>query len=181
MCSSICPQNDIQEYYNGLANSVLWPILHYRVDLQEYSRADASGYMRVNRLFADRLSTLLSEDDVIWVHDYHLMLLGRELRSRGHRNTIGFFLHTPCAPPDILQTLPHHQGNSRRPAHYDLVGFQTENDRDNFAHYLVDAWRDADPAALTKSRAGKCVLARFRSASKRRPTCALRATPGAQR
>ena len=57
-------QNDIQEYYNGLANSVLWPILHYRVDLQEYSRADASGYMRVNRLFADRLSALLREDDV---------------------------------------------------------------------------------------------------------------------
>ena len=52
---------------------------------------------------------LLKDDDVIWVHDYHLMLLGRELRSRGHRNMIGFFLHTPCAPPDILQTLPHHR------------------------------------------------------------------------
>src|SRR5664279_5871144 len=79
-------KNDIQEYYNGLANSVLWPILHYRVDLQEYSGADASGYLRVNRMFADRLSALLREDDVIWVHDYHLMLLARELRSRGHRN-----------------------------------------------------------------------------------------------
>ena len=52
-------KNDIQEYYNGLANSVLWPIFHYRVDLQEYSRADASGYMQVNRMFADRLSMLL--------------------------------------------------------------------------------------------------------------------------
>src|SRR5208282_1786408 len=129
--------NDIQEYYNGLANSVLWPILHYRVDLQEYSRADASGYMRVNRMFADRLSALLNEDDVIWVHDYHLMLLGRELRSRGHRNTIGFFLHTPCAPPDILQTLPQHAAILGGLTYYDLVGFQTENDRDNFAHYLV--------------------------------------------
>ncbi len=99
-------KSDIQEYYNGLANSVLWPILHYRVDLQEFSRADASGYVRVNRMFADRLSALLNDDDVIWVHDYHLMLLGRELRARGHRNRIGFFLHTPCAPPDILQTLP---------------------------------------------------------------------------
>ena len=130
-------QNDIQEYYNGLANSVLWPILHYRVDLQEYSRADASGYIRVNRLFADRLSGLLREDDVVWVHDYHLMLLGRELRSRGHRNTIGFFLHTPCAPPDILQTLPHHREILGGLAYYNLVGFQTENDRDNFAHYLT--------------------------------------------
>ena len=130
-------QNDIQEYYNGLANSVLWPILHYRVDLQEYSRADASGYIRVNRLFADRLSALLREDDVVWVHDYHLMLLGRELRSRGHRNTIGFFLHTPCAPPDILQTLPHHREILGGLAYYNLVGFQTENDRENFAHYLT--------------------------------------------
>src|SRR5271157_5631684 len=130
-------KNDIQEYYNGLANSVLWPILHYRVDLQKYSRADASGYMRVNRMFADRLSALVNEDDLIWVHDYHLMLLARELRSRGHRNKIGFFLHTPCAPPDILQTLPRHREILGGLTYCDLVGFQTENDRDNFAHYLV--------------------------------------------
>jgi trehalose 6-phosphate synthase len=129
-------KTDIQEYYNGLANSVLWPILHYRVDLQEYSRADASGYMRVNRMFADRLSALVGESDVVWIHDYHLMLLARELRSRGHRNRIGFFLHTPCAPPDILQTLPHHREILGGLTYCDLVGFQTENDRDNFAHYL---------------------------------------------
>ena len=129
--------NDIQEYYNGLANSVLWPVLHYRVDLQEYSRADASGYMRVNRMFADRLSRIVKENDVLWIHDYHLMLLARELRSRGHRNRIGFFLHTPCAPPDILQTLPHHREIFGGLTYCDLVGFQTENDRDNFAHYLV--------------------------------------------
>ena len=129
--------NDIQEYCTGLANSVLWPILHYRVDLQTYSRADASGYIRVNRLFADHLSGLIDEDDVVWVHDYHLMLLPRELRSRGHRNRIGFFLHTPCAPPDILQTLPHHKEILGGLTYCDLVGFQTENDRDNFAQYLV--------------------------------------------
>ena len=85
-------------------------------------------------MFADRLSALLNEDDVIWVHDYHLMLLGRELRMRGHRNRIGFFLHTPCAPPDILQTLPQHKEILGGLTYYDLVGFQTENDRDNFAH-----------------------------------------------
>ncbi len=130
-------KTDIQEYYNGLANSVLWPILHYRVDLQDYSRADASGYMRVNRMFADRLGALVREGDVVWIHDYHLMLLARELRSRGHRNRIGFFLHTPCAPPDILQTLPHHREILGGLTYCDLVGFQTENDRDNFAHYLL--------------------------------------------
>jgi trehalose 6-phosphate synthase len=128
---------DYQEYYNGLANRVLWPILHYRVDLQEYSRADASGYMRVNRLFADKVSSFIRDDDVIWVHDYHLMPLGRELRSRGHRNKIGFFLHIPFAPPDILQAMPYHREIVGSLAHYDLVGFQTENDRDNFANYLI--------------------------------------------
>jgi trehalose 6-phosphate synthase len=129
--------NDIQEYCNGLANSVLWPVLHYRVDLQQYSRADASGYLRVNHLYADHLSALMNEDDVVWVHDYHLMALARELRSRGHRNRIGFFLHTPCAPPDILQTLPNHWEILGGLAYCDLVGFQTKNDRDNFADYLV--------------------------------------------
>jgi len=140
---------DIEEYYRGVANSVLWPILHYRVDLQAYSRADASGYMRVNRMFADRLSPLVGEDDVIWVHDYHLMTLPRELRARGHRNKIGFFLHTPCAPPDILEALPQHREILGALTDCDLVGFQTENDRDNFADYLAaqfaarrrgDAW-----------------------------------------
>jgi trehalose 6-phosphate synthase len=130
-------KSDIQEYCNGLANSVLWPILHCRVDLQQYSRAEASGYMRVNQLYADHLSALMNEDDVVWVHDYHLMTLARELRSRGHRNRIGFFLHTPCAPPDVLQTLPHHREILGGLTYCDLVGFQTKNDRDNFADYLV--------------------------------------------
>jgi trehalose 6-phosphate synthase len=131
------PEADFQEYYNGFANRVLWPILHYRGDLQEYSRADLTGYMRVNKLFAEKLGALIEEDDVIWVHDYHLMPLARELRARGHLNPIGFFLHIPFAPPDILQTLPHHEDIVGALSHYDLVGFQTERDRDNFAHYLA--------------------------------------------
>ncbi|MBV8661969.1 MAG: alpha,alpha-trehalose-phosphate synthase (UDP-forming) [Hyphomicrobiales bacterium] len=130
-------ENDFQEYYNGLANRVLWPILHYRVDLQEYSRTDATGYMRVNSIFADKLSDLIREDDILWVHDYHLMPLGRELRARGHKNPIGFFLHIPCAPPDILQTLPYHKEILGSLSYYDLVGFQTDNDRDNYAQYLL--------------------------------------------
>jgi trehalose 6-phosphate synthase len=130
-------KNDFEEYYNGLANRVLWPILHYRVDLQEYSRADHSGYMRVNRQFADKLSAFLKEDDVVWVHDYHLMPLAREMRARGHLNLIGFFLHIPCAPLDILRALPHNDQILGALTYYDLVGFQTENDRDNFAAYLL--------------------------------------------
>ena len=128
---------DYKEYYNGFANRVLWPILHYRVDLQEYSRADQSGYMRVNSLFADQLDAIIEDDDVVWVHDYHLMPLARELRARGRVNAIGFFLHIPCAPPDILATMPNHEEILGSLVHYDLVGFQTDNDRDNFGHYLT--------------------------------------------
>jgi trehalose 6-phosphate synthase len=143
--------HDFQEYYNGFANRVLWPILHYRVDLAEYTRSDLSGYMRVNRLFADKLSELIEEDDVIWVHDYHLMPLARELRQRGHNNPIGFYLHIPCAPPDILMALPRHQETLGSLSFYDLAGFQTENDRDNFGQYLLTlgAQRGRDGQSFT--------------------------------
>ena len=153
--------SDIQEYYNGLANSVLWPILHYRVDLQEYSRADASGYMRVNRLFADRLSALINEDDVDLGARLSSDAAGRELRSRGHRNRIGFFLHTPCAPPDILQTLPHHREILGGLTYYDLVGFQTENDRDNFAALSDEAGRDAESRRRFEIESRKVRLGAF--------------------
>src|SRR5438105_12348078 len=86
---------DFQEYYNGFANRVLWPILHYRVDLAEFSRRDLTGYLRVNDLFARRLHNILKPDDLVWVHDYHLMPLAKALRELGHRNRIGFFLHIP--------------------------------------------------------------------------------------
>lgn len=118
---------DYQEYYNGFANRVLWPILHYRVDLAEFNRSDLTGYLRVNALFADHLSKLLQPDDIIWVHDYHLIPLARELRSRGHNNPIGFFLHIPLPPPDLLFTIPRQEQSIGALSHYDLVGFQTEN------------------------------------------------------
>ncbi|RWM39121.1 MAG: trehalose-6-phosphate synthase, partial [Mesorhizobium sp.] len=77
---------------------VLWPVFHCRVDLAEYNDARKSGYYRVNRLFAQSLMPLHREDDVIWVQDYHLIPLGKELRERGCRNRIGFFLHIPWPP-----------------------------------------------------------------------------------
>ncbi len=128
---------DYQEYYNGFANRVLWPILHYRVDLAEFSRSDLTGYLRVNGLFADQLAKLLEPDDIIWVHDYHLIPLARELRNRGFNNPIGFFLHIPCPPPDLLFTIPKQELSLGVMSYYDLVGFQTENDRENYGRYLA--------------------------------------------
>ena len=131
-------QADYQEYYNGFANRVLWPILHYRLDLAEFVRRDLSGYRRVNAHFAAQLHKLLRDDDVIWVHDYHLIPLAKMLRDRGHRNKIGFFLHIPFPPPEILTALPNHEWLIPQMSAYDLVGFQTEGDASNFARYLED-------------------------------------------
>jgi len=131
-------EDDYQEYYNGYANKVLWPILHYRLDLAEFSHRDLSGYMRVNRHFAAKLHKLLKTDDVVWVHDYHLLPLARELRGLGHRNKIGFFHHTPFPPPEILMALPSHEQLIPAMCNYDLVGFQTEIDAANFERYVTN-------------------------------------------
>ncbi len=130
------PKEDYDEYYNGFANRVLWPILHYRLDLAEFTRRDLSGYLRVNDHFADELQKVLLPDDVIWVHDYHFLPFAKALRERGHKDKIGFFLHVPFPPPEIVTALPHHERIISSLCHYDLVGFQTEVDAANFARYL---------------------------------------------
>jgi trehalose 6-phosphate synthase len=130
-------KEDHREYYNGFANRVLWPILHYRVDLAEFSRRDLSGYLRVNDHFARELHEVLGPDDLVWVHDYHLMPLAKALRERGHKNRIGFFLHIPCPPPEMLTALPHHERLIPSLCEYDLVGFQTGDDAFNFSRYLT--------------------------------------------
>jgi trehalose 6-phosphate synthase len=132
---------DYQEYYNGFANRVLWPILHYRLDLAEFSRRDLSGYRRVNALFASQINEWLRPDDIVWVHDYHLIPLAKMLRDRGHHNPIGFFLHVPFPPPEILTALPNHEWLIPQLSAYDLVGFQTESDASNCARYLENESR----------------------------------------
>jgi trehalose 6-phosphate synthase len=130
-------RQDFEEYYNGFANRVLWPVLHYRQDLAEFTRRDMSGYMRVNDRFADVLIPHLKPSDLIWVHDYHLMPLARVLRARGLTNRIGFFLHIPMPPPEVVAAMPHHEKVVGALADYDLVGFQTETDTANFARYIA--------------------------------------------
>ncbi len=131
-------EEDFDEYYNGFANRVLWPILHYRLDLAEFSRRDLSGFLRVNEHFADELAKVLKPDDVVWVHDYHLIPLAKALRERNLHNRIGFFLHIPMPPPEIITAMPNHEHVIPSLCHYDLVGFQTDNDAANFARYLAN-------------------------------------------
>ena len=130
-------RRDLDEYYSGFANRALWPLFHYRLDLTDFSRRDMAGYFRVNRFFARMLAPLVEPDDVIWVHDYHLIPLAAELRQMGLRNRMGFFLHIPWPPPDVLFALPPHETIVRGLSSYDLVGFQTEFDAENFASSLI--------------------------------------------
>ncbi len=130
------PSEAYNEFYYGFANRVLWPILHYRLDLAEFSRQDLSGYTRINEHYAQELHKIIRPDDIIWVHDYHFLLLAKLLREYGHQNKIGFFLHTPFPPAEIITGLPHHERVVSALCHYDLLGFQTETDSANFARYI---------------------------------------------
>jgi trehalose 6-phosphate synthase len=139
-------RQDYDEYYNGFANRVLWPLFHYRPGLIDYQRSDHAGYMRVNRQFAGHLAALLRPTDLIWVHDYHLLPLGDELRRLGVEQPIGFFLHTPFPAAEVFRILPNHSKLIRAMCAYDLIGFQTENDCQGFCDYLV-RWAGAKVAS----------------------------------
>src|SRR5262249_39925798 len=112
-------------------------ILHYRLDLAEFARRDLSGYFRVNNHFAAELEKIIEQDDLIWVHDYHLIPIADALRRRGHSNRIGFFPHVPLPPPEILTSLPNHEQLIPLLMQYDVVGFQTDGDVQNFVRYLL--------------------------------------------
>jgi trehalose 6-phosphate synthase len=127
---------DYDAYYLGYSNGVLWPVFHYRLDLADFDAGDIEGYRRVNRLLAHQLHALLRPDDVVWVHDYHLIPLGAELRAMGCGNRIGFFLHIPLPPRTIVAAIPQSGWLMRSLLAYDLVGFQSQIDCDHFAAYV---------------------------------------------
>jgi trehalose 6-phosphate synthase len=124
-------------FYNEFSNATLWPLLHSMPELMTYDRRNAQSYREVNELFADRLMPLLRAGDLIWVHDYHLMALPAVLRARGADVPIGFFLHIPFPGSDLLMKVPEAAALVRDLLSADLLGFQTENDANNFAEAAV--------------------------------------------
>ena len=143
---------DYQEYYNGYANRTLWPLFHYRPDLAAYDRSFGEGYDRVNRRFAETLRPLLRPDDLIWVHDYHLIPLARELRRLGVGNRIGFFLHIPWPAHQLVVTLPRHRALVEALFDYDLVGFQTAEHMQAFEGYVAaEASGTLSPAGFARA------------------------------
>jgi trehalose 6-phosphate synthase len=131
-------EDDFEHYYNGYSNRVLWPVCHYLLDFLQYETEDFDAYLRVNSLFARKLASLLQPDDIIWVHDYHLIPLAAELRNAGIDNPIGFFLHVPFPAFEALRAVPGHEYLLRSLCAYDVLGFHTDRDLTAFKTCLQE-------------------------------------------
>jgi len=123
-------------YYEGFANSALWPALHSRPDLIRASQDDYTSYREVNAFMARALTRFKKPAAAFWVQDYHFLALGAELRKLGFKNPLGFFLHTPWPARAVIAGVPHHRELIEAMLSYDLIGFQTEDDVENFVRCL---------------------------------------------
>ncbi|KWE70353.1 trehalose-6-phosphate synthase [Burkholderia ubonensis] len=150
-------RRDYDQYYRGFSNATLWPAFHYRADLIQYDRHEFEGYGRVNVWLAQQLVPLLQEDDVIWVHDYHLIPFARALRAAGVKNRIGFFLHIPFPAAQVLVNVPPHRELVEALCAFDLLGFQTEPDLRAFCDYIES---EADGAVERDGRDVRAVTVR---------------------
>src|SRR4030081_1663786 len=148
-------------YYEGFANSVLWPALHSRTDLISASQEDYLSYREVNAFMARALLRFKKSDTVFWVQDYHFLALGAELRGLGVTQPTGFFLHTPWPARAIMGGVPHHRELVEAMLAYDLIGFQTEDDCENFLSYVQSDLGLAVQDGIVTSRYGASRVAVF--------------------
>ena len=123
-------------FYEGFSNSALWPALHSRPDLIRVTDDDYKSYRAINAFMAGALLRFAQPDTVYWVQDYHFLTLGAELRRAGIAQPIGFFLHTPWSDRATMLSTPHHREIVTAMLAYDLIGFQTDDDRKNFEEGL---------------------------------------------
>jgi trehalose 6-phosphate synthase len=129
-------EEEVSNYYYGFANEILWPLFH---DLQTRCNFDPAYwrvFQDVNRKFASVISRSTDREDYIWIHDYHLIGVGRELRELGVTSQIGYFLHTPFPSPDLFLKLPWRFQVLKALLAYDMVGFQTQRDKGNFVQCI---------------------------------------------
>ncbi|WP_424629034.1 trehalose-6-phosphate synthase [Bradyrhizobium sp. SYSU BS000235] len=148
-------------YYEGFANSALWPALHSRSDLIRVSHDDYQSYREVNAFMARSLMRFRKPNTAFWIQDYHFLALGAEMRDLGVRNPIGFFLHTPWPSRAVMECVPHHRELIEAMLAYDLIGFQTDNDRENFADCLQSDLGLHVENGIATSRFGTSRLATF--------------------
>jgi len=125
---------DAELYYNGFSNGIIWPLFHDLPSRCNFTPEAWDAYQRANQSFATVVADSCAESEHIWVHDYHLMRVGRELREMGVTAPLGFFLHIPFPPLDMFLRLPWRAEVLLALLAYDLVGFQTLRDRRNFLY-----------------------------------------------
>lgn len=130
------PAKHYRGFYEGFANSALWPALHSRPDLINVTGDDYTSYREINAFMARALLRFTGPDAVFWVQDYHFLPLGAEMRRLQIGRPIGFFLHTPWADRRTMAAVPRHAELVQAMLAYDLIGFQTDEDRRNFEEYL---------------------------------------------
>ena len=147
-------------YYEGFANSALWPALHSRTDLIRASREDYLSYREVNAFMARALLRFQKPGTGFWIQDYHFMALGAELRDLGVAQPIGFFLHTPWPDRATIGAVPHHRELVEAMLAYDLIGFQTEDDCENFLSYVQSdlGLTVADGAIISRHGASRAAV-----------------------
>ncbi|WP_373036377.1 trehalose-6-phosphate synthase [Sulfurimonas sp.] len=124
--------NEYELYYKGFSNEVLWPLFHNVSVYCKFSEKYYKAYQKVNREFANKIMQELADEDFIWIHDYHLINTGKELRQKGVKNKIAFFLHIPFPPLETFNRMPWRLKIIKALLSYDLIGFQTEIDKKNF-------------------------------------------------
>jgi trehalose 6-phosphate synthase/phosphatase len=136
-------------FYHGFCKHYLWPLLHYLLPLTPsslgglpFQRTLYHSFLSANRAFADRLTDVLSPDeDLVWIHVYHLLALPTFLRKRFPRAKVGFFLHSPFPSSEIFRTIPMRDDLVRALLNADLVGFHTF---DYTRHFLTACSRRLD-------------------------------------
>jgi len=118
-------EEEIALYYTGYSNASLWPVLHYMPNIMAYESAWWEAYLAVNERFAEVVVEAADNEDLIWIHDYHLMLLPMLLRQRNPRLRIGFFLHTPFPSYEVFRCHPQRTQLLQGLLGADLIGFHT--------------------------------------------------------
>ena len=145
---------EVQKFYFGFSNEILWPLFHDLPSRCNFDPRYWEFYESVNRKFAQSVLDHTDKTDYVWVHDYQLILLAKELKKLGGTCHAGFFLHTPFPPLDVFLRLPWRFQILKALLEYDLVGFQTIRDRRNF----IDCVRLLTPGSKVYGRGHVCNL-----------------------
>ena len=125
-------QAEHRDYYSGFCNQVLWPLCHCFQGKVQVKLTDEERYRSVQDRFARAILPQLRAGDILWVHDFHLLLLGKALRRLGWPGPIGFFLHVPFPPHELWEILPDPRGFLDAMIDYDVVGFHVHSFLDNY-------------------------------------------------